>query len=69
MVHGYAPFYDDNHFALYHKILTSPLQWRITTSNGEMTDVHDFVAGLVTRDTTKRLGCMKRGSDDVKNHK
>ena len=31
--------------------------------------VRDLVRRLVTRDTTRRLGCMKRGSRDVMEHR
>ena len=31
--------------------------------------VRDLVRRLVTRDTTRRLGCMKRGAKDVMDHR
>ena len=31
MVHGYPPFYDESNLALYRKILTAPLHWRLST--------------------------------------
>ena len=69
MMHGYAPFYDDNNLKLYQKILTSPIHWRLTTDDQSSRDVRDLVLRLVTRDTTRRLGCMKRGAQDVKDHR
>lgn len=33
MVHGYPPFYDDNNLALYRKILSSPLHWRLSAKD------------------------------------
>ena len=88
MVHGYPPFYDESNLALYRKILTAPLHWRLSTRDtGGRTvvtchnlsrvtchvsgcrSVRDLVRRLVTRDTTRRLGCMKRGSRDVMEHR
>ena len=85
MVHGYPPFYDESNLALYRKILTAPLHWRLSTRDtggrkGHVSQlvtchvsgcrsVRDLVRRLVTRDTTRRLGCMKRGSRDVMEHR
>ena len=88
MVHGYPPFYDESNLALYRKILTAPLHWRLSTRDtggrkvvtchnvsrvtchvSGCRSVRDLVRRLVTRDTTRRLGCMKRGSRDVMEHR
>ena len=69
MMHGYPPFYDDNNLSLYQKILSSPYYWRLAAKDSENKNVKDIVKRLITRDTTKRLGCMKRGAQDVMDHR
>jgi protein kinase X len=59
------PFYDDNPFQIYQKILAGKIEWPRTI------DLHakDLIKKLLTSDRTKRLGSMKNGTDDIKRHK
>ena len=62
---GYPPFYDDNPFGIYEKILSGKLEW---PRHVEMT-AKDLVKRLLVHDRTKRLGNMKAGAEDVKKHR
>ena len=64
-VAGYPPFYDDNPFGIYEKILSGKLEW---PRHVEMT-AKDLVKRLLVQDRTKRLGCMKAGAEDIKRHR
>ncbi|XP_075159503.1 protein kinase, cAMP-dependent, catalytic subunit 3 [Haematobia irritans] len=65
MLVGYPPFYDENPFGIYEKILSGKIEWprHIDPS------AKDLVKKLLTNDRTKRLGNMKNGADDVKRHR
>ena len=53
MVHGYPPFYDESNLALYRKILTAPLHWRLSTrdTGGRKGHVSQLVTCHVSRVT------------------
>lgn len=55
MLVGYPPFYDENPFGIYEKILGGKIEWprHIDPS------AKDLVKKLLTNDRTKRLGNMK----------
>ena len=65
MLAGYPPFYDENPFGIYQKILANKLEFP------RHFDVHakDLVKKLLQSDRTKRLGCLKHGAEDIKKHK
>lgn len=64
MLAGYPPFFDDNPFGIYEKILEGKIDWpRHFNLNSK-----DLIGGLLTIDRTKRYGCMKNAADDIKNH-
>ncbi|EFA81817.1 cAMP-dependent protein kinase [Heterostelium album PN500] len=65
MLAGYPPFYDDDTFVIYDKILAA----RITFPSHFDLDAKDLVKRLLTADRTRRLGALKDGAQDVKNHK
>ncbi|KAF2074596.1 hypothetical protein CYY_004103 [Polysphondylium violaceum] len=65
MLAGYPPFYDDDTFAIYNKILAG----RITFPLGFDSDAKDLIKRLLTADRTRRLGALKDGAMDVKNHR
>ena len=61
----YPPFYDENPFNIYQKILAGKLDFpRHFDLNAK-----DLVKRLLTADRTKRLGCLKDGAEDIKRHK
>lgn len=63
-VAGYPPFYDENPFRIYEKILVGVLEFP------EHFDPYakDLVRKLLVADRTKRYGCLKGGANDIKRH-
>ena len=55
MIVGYPPFYDDNPFGIYEKILSGKIEW----SRHVDPIAKDLVKKLLVLDRTKRLGNMK----------
>lgn len=65
MLAGYPPFYDENPFGIYQKILAGKIEFpRQFDSKAK-----DLIKRLLTADRTKRLGCLKNGAEDIKKHK
>ncbi len=52
MLSGYPPFYDDNAFGIYEKILSAKLVFQ----SHVYPFAQDLIKGLLTRDITRRLG-------------
>ncbi|KAJ1958339.1 cAMP-dependent protein kinase catalytic subunit, partial [Dispira parvispora] len=65
MLAGYPPFYDEDHFKLYEKILAGRIAW---PSHFDPL-AKDLVKRLLTHDLTKRYGNLKNGSQDIKCHR
>ncbi|XP_035873119.1 cAMP-dependent protein kinase catalytic subunit PRKX isoform X2 [Phyllostomus discolor] len=65
MLSGFPPFFDDNPFGIYQKILAG----RIDFPRHLDFNVKDLIRKLLVVDRTKRLGNMKNGADDVKRHR
>jgi len=65
MMVGYPPFFDDSPFAIYEKILVGKIDWPRHIDHV----AKDLIRKLLVQDRTKRLGNMKSGATDVKNHK
>ncbi|XP_076323842.1 cAMP-dependent protein kinase catalytic subunit 3-like isoform X2 [Tachypleus tridentatus] len=65
MLVGYPPFFDDNPFAIYEKILAGKLDWPRHIDPV----AKDLIKKFLVQDRTKRLGSMKNGADDVKRHR
>lgn len=65
MLAGYPPFYDENPFGIYQKILAGKIEFpRQFDSKAK-----DLIKKLLTHDRTKRLGCLRNGAEDIKRHK
>lgn len=65
MLAGYPPFYDENPFGIYQKILAGKIEFpRHFDQNAR-----DLVRKLLTADRTKRFGCLRAGAEDIKRHK
>jgi serine/threonine protein kinase len=65
MLAGYPPFYDENPFGIYQKILAGKIDFpRQFDSKAK-----DLVKKLLTSDRSKRLGCLRNGAEDIKKHK
>ncbi|RMX56068.1 hypothetical protein pdam_00020402 [Pocillopora damicornis] len=62
----YPPFFDDNPFGIYEKILSGKVEW---PKHMETTAAKDLIKKLLVHDRTRRLGSMKNGTEDVKSHK
>jgi len=65
MLAGYPPFFDDNPFGIYEKILGGKIQF---PSHFDI-NAKDLVRKLLTADRTRRLGNLKDGALDIKVHK
>ncbi|KAI9263207.1 kinase-like domain-containing protein [Phascolomyces articulosus] len=65
MLAGYPPFFDDNSFGIYEKILAGRVQF---PAHFDML-AKDLLKRLLVGDLTKRLGNLKGGSEDVKRHR
>ncbi|CAO3612491.1 unnamed protein product [Cunninghamella blakesleeana] len=65
MLAGYPPFFDDNSFGIYEKILLGKVQF---PSHFDPL-AKDLLKRLLVGDRNKRLGNLKNGSEDVKRHK
>ncbi|XP_064614765.1 cAMP-dependent protein kinase catalytic subunit PRKX-like [Liolophura sinensis] len=65
MLVGYPPFFDENPFGIYQKILSGKIEFpRHLDSVAK-----DLIRKLLHQDRTRRLGCMKLGGEDVKRHR
>ncbi|KYN01017.1 PREDICTED: cAMP-dependent protein kinase catalytic subunit PRKX [Cyphomyrmex costatus] len=65
MLAGYPPFFDDNPFGIYEKILSGRIEWP-----KHMDPIaKDLIKKLLIADRTKRLGNMRQGAEDVKRHR
>jgi len=64
MLAGYPPFYDENPFGIYQKILGGKFEF----PHHFDANVKDLIKKLLTADRTKRFGCLKNGADDIKKH-
>jgi len=65
MLAGYPPFYDENPFGIYQKVLDG----RFDCPRFFDAKAKDIVKKLLVQDRTKRLGCMATGATAVKSHK
>jgi len=65
MLAGYPPFFDENPFGIYQKVLAG----KIDFPRHFDVKVKDLIKRLLTPDRAKRFGCLKAGPEDVKKHK
>ena len=64
MLAGHPPFYDEDHFKLYEKILAGKLRFPSHMDP----DAKDLVRRLLTADLSRRFGNLRRGAADIKEH-
>ena len=84
MLAGYPPFYAENPLGIYEKILAGlGEEWRgdflynfLNYTLGKVewpkcieNVAKDLIRKLLVIDRTKRIGNLKNGADDIKNHK
>merc|ERR1712111_116790 len=62
---GYPPFFDDNPFGIYEKILSGKIEWPRHIDPV----AKDLIKKFLVQDRTKRLGNVKNGTEDVKRHR
>ena len=65
MMAGYPPFFDDNPFGIYEKILSG----RLTYPSHFDRHAQDLIKKLLTPNKASRLGNLRGGADDVKKHR
>ena len=66
MIAGYPPFYDENPFGIYQKILSG----KVDFSKPYFDEASkSLISKLLVQDFSKRLGCLTGKSEDVKKHK
>ncbi|KAJ3307944.1 hypothetical protein HDU76_004235 [Blyttiomyces sp. JEL0837] len=65
MIAGHPPFFDDDPFKLYEKILICKLKFPPHFD----ALAKDLVKRLLTPDLSKRYGNLKNGTEDIKRHK
>ncbi|KAJ3328080.1 camp-dependent protein kinase catalytic subunit [Blyttiomyces sp. JEL0837] len=65
MLAGHPPFYDEDHFKLYEKILACKVKF---ASHFDPI-AKDLIKRLLTADLSKRFGNLRAGPTDIKQHK
>jgi len=65
MLAGYPPFYDENPFGIYQKVLAGKIEFPRHFD----VKVKDLIKRLLTPDRAKRFGCLRAGAEDIKKHK
>ncbi|XP_037591587.1 cAMP-dependent protein kinase catalytic subunit PRKX isoform X2 [Cebus imitator] len=65
LVDRFPPFFDDNPFGIYQKILAGKIDFPRHLDFS----VKDLIKKLLVVDRTRRLGNMKNGANDVKRHR
>ncbi|KAH0504125.1 cAMP-dependent protein kinase catalytic subunit PRKX isoform X1 [Microtus ochrogaster] len=65
MLSGFPPFFDDNPFGIYQKILACKIDF---PRHLDFTS-KDLIKKLLVVDRTRRLGSMKNGVEDIKRHR
>ena len=65
MIAGYPPFYDEDPFSIYNKILGGKIEFGFKFSY----KVKDLIRKLLQPKLSKRYGCLANGAADIKRHK
>jgi protein kinase X len=64
MLAGFPPFFDENPYGIYQKILAGKIDWPKHFS----IDAKDLIKKLLTADRTRRLGCLPGRAQDIRDH-
>lgn len=64
MLAGFPPFYDENPFGIYQKILVGKFEFPRHFSP----EARDLIKRFLQADRTKRIGNLRNGAEDVRNH-
>ncbi|MES1916214.1 MAG: hypothetical protein MHM6MM_008054 [Cercozoa sp. M6MM] len=65
MLCGFPPFYDENPFKIYEKIVKGTFKYPKHVDSSS----RDLINKLLRADVTRRLGCGRGGVDEIKKHK
>lgn len=65
MLAGYPPFFDENPFGIYQKVLAG----KIDFPKHIHPRAKELIKRLLTHDRAKRFGCLKNGAEDIQCHK
>jgi serine/threonine protein kinase len=65
MLAGYPPFYDENPFGIYQKVLAG----KVDFPKHFDIKAKDLIKRLLTADKAKRFGCLRGGAEDIQKHK
>jgi serine/threonine protein kinase len=65
MLAGYPPFYDEQPFGIYQKVLSGKVEF---PRHFDL-KATALMKRLLTQDRAKRYGCLKNGVEDIKQHK
>ncbi|BFZ60693.1 hypothetical protein YB2330_001735 [Saitoella coloradoensis] len=69
MLVGYPPFYADNPFGIYEKIIEGRVRFPSSSSSAQVDATsRSFILALLTPDLSRRLGTLSHGSLDVRRH-
>ncbi|GAO51076.1 hypothetical protein G7K_5188-t1 [Saitoella complicata NRRL Y-17804] len=75
MLVGYPPFYADNPFGIYEKIIEGRVRFPTSSSSSSSSSTphieapsRSFILSLLTPDLSRRLGTLSHGSLDVRRH-
>jgi serine/threonine protein kinase len=66
MIAGQPPYVDDDPMAIYNQIIEGDLKFPSKTFER---GAKSLIKRLLTADLTRRYGCLRRGADDIKEHK
>jgi protein kinase A len=64
MLVGYPPFFDENPFGIYQKIVKGKVYWPQELDIASK----EFIRAFLNPDRSKRLGNLAGGADDVLRH-
>lgn len=64
MMAGFPPFYDNNHFGIYQRVLTGKVDF--TKHMDE--SARSLISQLLNPDASQRLGCHQAGAKDIQWH-
>ncbi|KDQ16230.1 hypothetical protein BOTBODRAFT_30951 [Botryobasidium botryosum FD-172 SS1] len=64
MLVGYPPFFDDNPFGIYEKIIRGKIHWPKELDSGSK----ELIRAFLNPDRSKRLGNLRGGALDVQRH-
>ena len=65
MLAGYPPFYDDNPLGIYQKIMDGYYEFPPHIEP----KARDLIKSFLCADRSQRLGCQRKGSEEIKEHK